>query len=59
MKNTRKNTRAIRAASFALVAFDAWLLTRYPSMVTAFLIWFPASMALILATCPSPSRFKS
>jgi len=56
--NTHKHTLRIRLASLALVAFDAWLLVNFPSLVTAFLIWIPVSMALILATCPCPSRFR-
>ena len=56
--NTRKHTLAIRLACLALVAIDAWLLSVYPSLETALLLWFPVSMAFVLATCPSPSRFR-
>jgi hypothetical protein len=56
--NTRKHTALIRLASLALVAFDAWLLTRFPSLETAIAIWLPFSMALVLAITPTPSRFR-
>ena len=56
--NTRKHTLAIRLACLALVAFDAWMLTCYPTPATAVLLWAMASMALLVAIAPCPSRFK-
>ena len=56
--NTRKHTLAIRAASLALVAGDCWLLTCYPTPATAVLLWAMASMALVVAIAPCPSRFR-
>jgi len=58
MKNTHKHTLRIRCASLALVTFDCWLLSRYPSLETALMIWLPFSMALVLAIAPVPSRFR-
>ena len=56
--NTHKHTLLIRAASLALVALDAWLLTRFPSLETALALWLPFSVALVVAIAPCPSRFK-
>jgi hypothetical protein len=51
-------TTLIRLTSFALVAFDACLLAMFPSLETAMLLWFPLSMAIVLATTSNPSRFS-
>jgi hypothetical protein len=56
--NTRKHTTRIRLASMALVAFDCYLVSRFPSLETALAIWLPFSMALVLAIVPTPSRFR-
>ena len=56
--NTRKNTLAIRAASLALVALDAYTLARYPSPATCVTVWLLASFALVVAIAPNKSRFS-
>ncbi len=56
--NNRKHTALIRAACLALVAGDAYTLICYPSLVTALALWFPMSIAFVLAYTPCPSRFK-
>jgi hypothetical protein len=55
--NTRKYTALIRTACLALVAIDAYTLTYYPSPETALALWFPMSVALVLAYTSCPSRF--
>jgi hypothetical protein len=56
--NTHKHTALIRAACLALAAVDLLVLSRFPSMETALAIWFPFSIALVVAIAPVPSRFK-
>ena len=56
--NTRKHTLAIRCACLALVTFDCWLLTKFPSLETAIALWLPFSVALVVAITPTPSRFR-
>ena len=56
--NTHKHTALIRLASCALLAADAWLLCRFPSLETAMMLWFPAAMALTLVVTPKESRFR-
>jgi len=55
--NTHKHTLIIRLACLALAACDAWLLTRFPSVGMAFLVWLLASFALVIAIAPVKSRF--
>jgi len=56
--NTHKHTALIRLASCVLLAADAWLLCRVPSLETAMMLWFPAAMALTLVVTPKESRFR-
>jgi hypothetical protein len=56
--NTRKHTALIKLASLALVAADAYMLACYPSLETALALWFPMSIAFVLAYTPCPSRFR-
>jgi hypothetical protein len=56
--NTHKHTALIRLASCVLLAADAWLLCRFPSLETAMMLWFPAAMALTLVVTPKESRFR-
>lgn len=56
--NSRKHTTLIRAASLALVALDAYTLTRYPSPATCVILWLLASFALVVAFAPNKSRFS-
>jgi hypothetical protein len=56
--NTRKHTLAIKLACLALVAGDAYILTCYPSLEIALALWFPMSIAFVLAYTPCPSRFR-
>jgi hypothetical protein len=55
--NTRKHTALIRLACLALVAFDVWLLTVFPTGETALAIALPLSGALSTALAPVHSRF--
>jgi hypothetical protein len=57
--NTRKHTALIRLACLALVAFDCWLLSVYPTGETALAICVPFSGALATAIAPVYSRFNA
>lgn len=58
--NTRKHTLAIRLASFALVAVDAWLPSQFPlcAPLAMLVCWLLGSLALVLCVVPSRSRFS-
>jgi hypothetical protein len=56
--NSHKHTALIRAACLALVAFDWWLLTAFPTGETALAIALPFAGALATAIAPSESRLK-
>jgi hypothetical protein len=57
MKNSHKHTALIRLACIALVAFDCWLVSVFPTGETALAIALPLSGALATAIAPVYSRF--
>jgi hypothetical protein len=58
MKNTPKNTLYFRLACMALFAFDCLTLSLYPSAFSALVLWFCATVALVVAIAPIKSKFS-
>jgi hypothetical protein len=56
--NTPKNTLPFRLACLALFAFDCLSLPLYPSAFSVVVLWFCASVALVVAIAPVRSKFS-
>jgi hypothetical protein len=58
MKNTRKHSLKIRIACLALFSLDCFTLSVDASPLSVVILWFCATVSLVVAIAPVSSKFS-